>query len=86
MKTKKVVVQLAQGMHARPAAVFVGQASQFQSEVLLSSGGTTVNGKSIMGILMLALSPGSEVELQVDGADEEQAIQVLAKVLLGNAE
>ncbi|MBW7859290.1 MAG: HPr family phosphocarrier protein, partial [Leptonema sp. (in: Bacteria)] len=53
---------------------------------LLSSGGTTANGKSIMGILMLALSPGTEVELQVHGPDEEIAIQVLTKVLLGNAE
>jgi phosphotransferase system HPr (HPr) family protein len=86
MKEKTVVIQMKQGMHARPASVFVREAGRFASEVQLTADGVTVNGKSIMGILMLALSPGSQVTLRVDGVDEDEALKILSGVLSGHAE
>ena len=85
MVEKTVKIEIAQGMHARPASVFVREAARFLSEVRLTADGVTVNGKSIMGILMLALGPGSEVELQITGSDENEALTALVEVLTGNA-
>lgn len=73
-------------MHARPASVFVREAGRFASEVQLTADGVTVNGKSIMGILMLALGPGTHVHLKIEGADEDEAHEILSGVLSGNAE
>lgn len=69
------------GLHARAAAKFVTQASLFKSEINLSRNGQSVNGKSIMGVMMLAAAKGTEIELQVDGPDEEQAIQSLLELI-----
>ncbi len=84
MIEKTIVLQMEQGMHARPASVFVREAGRFRSDVYLTSDGVTVNGKSIMGILMLALGPGTTIQLQVDGEDEEEAMEALIGVLGGN--
>lgn len=69
------------GLHARAAAKFVTLASRFDSEVQLSCNGNQVNGKSIMGVMMLAAGKGSVVQLQVDGPDEEQASQALLELV-----
>ena len=69
------------GLHARASALLVKTASRFHSEVRLEREGVKVNGKSIMGILMLALGPGTAVRLKTNGSDEEEAMQVLSGVL-----
>ena len=69
------------GLHARAAAKFVNLASAFASEVSLSRNGHTVNGKSIMGVMMLAAAKGTTLELAADGSDEAQAMQQLEKLV-----
>ena len=69
------------GLHARAAALLVKTANRFVSEVTLEKGGLEVNGKSIMGILMLAASKGTKITLKVNGKDSVQAIQVLGKLI-----
>ncbi len=69
------------GLHARPAALFVKKASEFSSEIWMEKDGTRVNGKSIMGLLMLACPLGSKVRLEVEGADEVDAFSELGKLI-----
>lgn len=78
-KTTTIVNKL--GLHARAAAKFVTQASLFESEINVKKNNQDVNGKSIMGIMMLAAAKGSEVELIIDGADEQQAMQSLLELI-----
>jgi len=66
------------GLHARASAKFVQLASEFSSDISLSRNGQQVNGKSIMGIMMLAASKGTELELCADGADETNAVAALS--------
>jgi len=63
------------GLHARAAALFVKKASEYQSEVWVEKDGTRVNGKSIMGLLMLACPLGSSIIVKVNGVDEVQAFE-----------
>jgi len=72
--TKKFTMTNKHGLHARPAAVFVKTACQFESEIMVSKDGEEVNGKSIMGLMMLAAEYGSEVEVSVSGSDEVEAM------------
>ncbi len=69
------------GLHARASALFVKTASRFNSEVKLAREGVEVNGKSIMGIMMLAASKGSTVVLSVSGSDENEALQSLGELI-----
>jgi phosphocarrier protein len=69
------------GLHARAAAKFVNLASGFDSEVSLSRNGHTVNGKSIMGVMMLAAAKGSTLELCTNGNDEATALQQLEQLV-----
>ena len=69
------------GLHARAAAKFVTQASLFESEINVKRNGQTVNGKSIMGVMMLAAAKSTEIELIIDGPDEEQAMQSLLELI-----
>lgn len=69
------------GLHARPAAMFVKKASEFSSEVWVEKDGTKVNGKSIMGLLMLACPLGSSIKLQIHGDDEKEALNELGKLI-----
>lgn len=71
------------GLHARAASKLVNCASQFESEVFLVRNGNRVNAKSIMGVMMLAASKGVELELEVDGNDEQACQQALVD-LIGN--
>ena len=70
------------GLHARASALFVKTASRFVSDVKLVKEGVEVNGKSIMGIMMLAASKGVVVRLAVDGADEVEAMQVIGELIV----
>lgn len=65
------------GLHARPAAEFVKLAARFESEVHLSKDGLGVNGKSIMGVLMLAAERGSELVIRGEGRDAAEAVEAL---------
>ena len=71
------------GLHARAAARFVNLASEYESDIWIEKDGREVNGKSIMGVMMLAASKGSSVILRADGSDEKQAIEALQQ-LIGN--
>ncbi len=69
------------GLHARASALFVKTASQFKSEIKVSRDGIEVNGKSIMGIMMLAAAKGTEIVLNVAGPDEAEAFEKLAELI-----
>ena len=69
------------GMHARPAALFVQTASKFKSDVYLRRNEHEVNGKSIMGVMMLAAEMGSKVVITANGVDESEAIAALMEVV-----
>ena len=81
MFKRKTTVVNKTGIHARPAANFVARAKQFQSNIMVTNlsedKGDTVNAKSIIEILSLAMAEGSEVEISADGVDEEAAVNGL---------
>jgi catabolite repression HPr-like protein len=79
MVEKQVEVKLKTGLQARPAALFVQEANRFSSEIFLEKDGKKVNAKSIMGLMSLAISTGSEITLAADGSDEDEAIAALEK-------
>ncbi len=81
MVEKKVVVRLKMGLHARPAALFVQEANKYTSEIYVKKGDRAVNAKSIMGIMSLAVSSGTEITLSADGPDEEQAVEALSAMI-----
>ena len=69
------------GLHARASAKLTQLAGQFASDVFLARGGRKVNAKSIKGVMMLAASRGTTITLEVDGADEEEAMQALEHLI-----
>jgi phosphocarrier protein len=70
-----------EGLHARPAARIVRLASQFSADVEIAKDGLGVNGKSIMGVMMLAAECGSSILIRADGPDAEQAVEALARLV-----
>ncbi|WP_429841887.1 HPr family phosphocarrier protein [Brevibacillus sp. FIR094] len=82
MSERQVIVGLAQGLHARPATLFVKVAASFSSEIGLNKDEKKVNAKSIIGVMSLAVSKGQSVVLIADGADAEQALDALERVLV----
>lgn len=83
MIIETIVIKNEVGLHARPAAQFVKIAEKFASKVRLCKDGIWVNGKSVLGILTLAAEKGSQVILEVDGEDEQDALKELKKILEG---
>ncbi len=81
MVERTVEIMNPLGLHARAAARFVRRAAQFSSKVTISKGGTTINGKSILGILFLAATSGSELTITASGEDEQQAVEALANLV-----
>ncbi len=77
MTEKVIEVINSLGLHARPAAQFVKIASLSKSEVFIEKDGVRVNGKSIMGVMMLAAEQGSKLKITVDGPDESELIESL---------
>ncbi len=69
------------GMHARPAAEFVKLAGRFRSQITVAKDGLSVNGKSIMGVLMLAAAQGSRLKVVAQGEDAEDAVQALEQLV-----
>ncbi len=80
-ETKSFTIKNTLGLHARAAASFVKVANRFQAEILVQKEGTEVNGKSIMGVLMLAASKGSNIEVTADGHDSVDAIEALGNLI-----
>ncbi len=81
MKRKTVTIINKLGLHARAAAKFVQIASSFESEINVRSGTREANGKSIMGIMMLAAAKGSKLDILTSGADEEEALTMLENLI-----
>jgi len=80
MKKKELLIENKLGLHARAAAQIVKSASAFSARITLSKDGLDVDGKSIMGIMMLAAAKGSMVFVQTEGADEEQALEGMERL------
>ena len=83
---KKLVVKNKQGLHARPAALFVQIANKFDSRITVRRNSEEVNGKSIMGILMLGAEKGSSIIIEADGHDANLAISELEKIITSSEE
>lgn len=79
---KKIKIKNEQGLHARPAALFVQLANRFDSKITVRKGRRESSGKSIMGILILGVGKGSQIELICEGRDAEKACHSLEKLLL----
>jgi len=72
--SKELTVLNKLGIHARPAAMFVKTANRFACDIFVEKDGEKINGKSIMGLMMLAAGPGSKLTIHASGADAQQAI------------
>jgi phosphotransferase system HPr (HPr) family protein len=82
MIRKKIVVQLNNGLQAQAASEFVRKASSFNSDINILKEGRVIAGKSIMGVMCLAIRKGEEITLIADGMDENKAVDVLETYLL----
>ena len=81
MPTREIAIINKLGLHARAAAKFVNLASRFESRITLSRDSQKVNGKSIMGVMMLAAGQGTTLLLSTSGNDEEAALQQLSELV-----
>ena len=84
MKKQTVTIQIASGLEARPVAVLVQVASQYESAIYLMRDNKKVNAKSIMGMMTLDLPVGEQVVVTADGVDEEKAVNDIEKYLSNN--
>lgn len=78
---RKAVICNRRGLHARAAAKFVKLAFEFDAEVTVAKGDSAVSGRSIMGLMMLAAGPGTEIDLAATGPDAERAVEALAALI-----
>ncbi len=81
MISQKLTITNKLGLHARAASRLVNRASQFESEVCIDKQGNRINAKSIMGVMMLAASKGTEILLEVDGNDEQDCMQAIVQLI-----
>lgn len=81
MITKTITIINKLGLHARAAAKLVTLASQFKSEIQLTRNQRTVNGKSIMAVMLLAASKGTELEIIAEGDDETEAMDAILQLI-----
>ncbi|QAV33198.1 phosphocarrier protein [Fervidobacterium changbaicum] len=81
MVEAKVTLQNPSGLHARPASIFVTQATRFKSDILIVKDGKEVNAKSILNILAMGAKKGDEIILRIKGEDEKEALDTLVKLL-----
>ena len=85
MTKRSIKIKLAGGLDARPVAMLVQVASQYDSSVYIESGDKRVNAKSIMGMMSLGLDVGEDVTVSADGADESAAVDGIEEFLSGKA-
>lgn len=78
---REVTVKNKLGLHARPASLFVKTANKFDCQIFVEKDGEMVNGKSILGLMMLAAGPGSKIVIHTEGKDAVKAIQELEKLV-----
>ena len=78
---KEITIVNRLGMHARPAAMFVRIASRFRCEVWVEKEGEQINGKSIMGLMMLAAGQGSKLKIRCEGPDADKAMEELEELI-----
>ena len=78
---KEIPIVNRLGLHARPAAMFVRIASRYRSEIWVSKEGEEVNGKSIMGLMMLAAGQGSKLRIRAEGPDASKAVEELEELI-----
>ncbi|MBR7142294.1 MAG: HPr family phosphocarrier protein [Clostridia bacterium] len=81
MITKKVAIQNQVGLHARPATFFIQKANEFKASILIAKDERKVNAKSLLGVLSLGITRGTEIELVADGPDEEAALEALIELV-----
>jgi catabolite repression HPr-like protein len=86
MIRQSIKIQLPTGLEARPVALLVQVASQYESSIYVECDGKKVNAKSIMGMMTLGLAAGEEVVVSADGADEKEAIDNIEKYLSSKSE
>jgi phosphocarrier protein HPr len=79
--TKELTILNKLGIHARPAAKFVKTANRFSCEILVEKGDEKVNGKSIMGLLMLTAGPGCKLTIHADGPDAHAAVEEIEALI-----
>lgn len=84
--SKDMVVQNQLGLHARPASMFVKTATKFASEIMVEKEGESVNGKSIMGLMMLAAGHGTTLTVTAEGSDASNALNELEELINRNFE
>ena len=84
MPSKEITVSNKLGIHARPAAQFVKMASEFKAEIRVEKDGEEVDGKSIMGLMMLAAGHGSVLKMIAEGPDVDEALQSLEDLVVRN--
>jgi phosphocarrier protein len=83
MVTRELTIINKLGLHARAAAKFVSTASRYGCEIHIERGGQRINGKSIMGVMMLAAAKGSTLNLTAEGEDEEAALAAIEELVAG---
>lgn len=81
MHQETAVVRMRSGLLARPAALFVQEANRFSSDTFVEKEGKSVNAKSIMGIMSLAIAHGQEITVRADGSDEQAAVARLVEMI-----
>lgn len=86
MQIREYVITNKTGIHARPAAMFVKIANQFESDIFVEKDGEKVNGKSIMGLMMLAAGPGSRLTVEAKGTDALEALDKIGVLIDGKFE
>ncbi|MFO7841311.1 MAG: HPr family phosphocarrier protein [Fidelibacterota bacterium] len=80
MVSEQITIQNKQGLHARPATALVNTAAKFKSEIFISRDDKKVNGKSILGLLVLAAEYGAKLNVEADGPDEEEAVKAIREL------
>lgn len=81
MISKNIQVNNQVGLHARPATFFIQKSSEFKSAIWVEKSGRKVNAKSLLGVLSLGITKGTEITLIADGPDEEEAIEALVTLV-----
>lgn len=84
MISEMITITNDTGLHARPASVFVSTAAKFKSELMLQKGDKQINAKSIMGVLSLGITKGTEIMISAQGSDEEEALRTLVELARSN--
>ncbi|MBS3740645.1 MAG: HPr family phosphocarrier protein [Candidatus Cloacimonetes bacterium] len=84
MIKKEIVLEHRSGLHIRPASMLAKNASKYKADFFIIKDGTKINGKSVMGIMMLGVSKGTKLELIFDGVDEEELMKEVLNLFENN--